>query len=223
MKILAMSDIHGNYKAVQKILEDSDLQNTDIVLICGDITHFGSIAQTENILHDITKYGVPTYFVPGNCDNTGVITKKELGRAINIHGKTIKANQLLVAGIGGAPITPFSTNIELSEDEFEKIIDRLKKEVLSTNWILCAHSPPFGTAIDLLFNGMHAGSKAIFKFIENYKPLVSIHGHIHEARGIDKIGDTPILNLGPARSKYCAIIEITSSKKSKIKIDLKRA
>jgi len=38
-------------------------------------------------------------------------------------------------------------------------------------------------------------------------PILSIHGHIHEARGIDKIRNTTILNSGPLRNGYYAVIE----------------
>jgi len=221
MKILAITDIHGNLGAIQKIF-DKEIQDIDAVLVCGDITHFGSIAKTEEILNEITKHNVPTYFVPGNCDNRRLLDLKELAGAINIHGKIVKINQLSIVGIGGSPITPFNTNIEFSEDEFEAIIDGLEKEIEPNKWILCAHSPPYGTAVDLLFNGMHAGSRTIYKFIEKSKPLVSIHGHIHEARGIDKIGNIPVVNPGPVRSKYYAIIEVTPSESSEVRIDLKR-
>ncbi|MCD6483475.1 MAG: metallophosphoesterase [Candidatus Odinarchaeota archaeon] len=221
MKVLAITDIHGNLGAVQRIF-DKDIQDINVILVCGDITHFGSIAKTEKILKEITKHGIPTYFVPGNCDNRSLLDLEELAGAINIHGRIVKINQLSIVGIGGSPITPFNTNIEFSENDFEAIIQIIEKDIEPNKWILCAHSPPYGTAIDLLFNGKHAGSRTIYKFIEKGKPLLSIHGHIHEARGIDKIESIPVVNPGPVRSKYYAIIKVSSSESPKIRIDLKR-
>lgn len=43
------------------------------------------------------------------------------------------------------------------------------------------HSPPYGTGIDTLHNGNPIGSRAVTEFIIKYRPLVSLHGHIHEA------------------------------------------
>ncbi|HNY64809.1 MAG TPA: metallophosphoesterase [Deltaproteobacteria bacterium] len=43
------------------------------------------------------------------------------------------------------------------------------------------HSPPHGTGIDTLHNGRPIGSRAITGFILRHRPLVSLHGHIHEA------------------------------------------
>jgi len=67
--------------------------------------------------------------------------------------------------------------------------------------IYLIHIPPYGTKIDCLFSGVHAGSKSIRKFIEEKQPLLTLHGHIHEApmvgnEYIDKIGNTIIVNPG---------------------------
>ncbi len=41
-----------------------------------------------------------------------------------------------------------------------------------------------------------AGSVATRKSIEKYQPLIGIHGHIHESKGIVKIGRTMCFNPG---------------------------
>ena len=224
MKIIAITDIHGNKNAIKRILDEIK-QDVDLILVCGDITHFGSVSETEAILKEITSRGFVTYFIPGNCDNVSLLDSHEIGGAINIHGRVQKYKELAIAGIGGAPITPFNTNIELSENEFKTIIQDLENNIgEQSSWILCAHSPPYGTAIDRLYNGHNAGSKTIREFIEREKPLISIHGHIHEARGKDKIGDVTVINPGPARSRYYAIIDILPDfDRSKIRVELKRA
>jgi len=61
--------------------------------------------------------------------------------------------------------------------------------VLSENinrpFIFVSHSPPYHTPLDVLYNGVHAGSISIRKFIENWarkdKLIASFHGHIHES------------------------------------------
>ena len=40
------------------------------------------------------------------------------------------------------------------------------------------------------------GSTAVRKAIESYQPMLSLHGHVHEARGFVKIGKTLCLNPG---------------------------
>ena len=67
--------------------------------------------------------------------------------------------------------------------------------------IYIMHSPPFGTRLDLIQGGKSAGSRSIKTFIEKNQPLVTLHGHIHEAPEIsgayfDQIGETLSINPG---------------------------
>ena len=43
--------------------------------------------------------------------------------------------------------------------------------------------------------------------------------HIHEARGVDQIGNTKIVNCGPARSGYYAVAEVNDAD---VQIELKK-
>ncbi len=47
------------------------------------------------------------------------------------------------------------------------------------------------------------------KLIEDIKPLVVLCGHVHESRGIDKLGSTVIVNPGPLASGYYAIVSVS--------------
>jgi Icc-related predicted phosphoesterase len=41
-----------------------------------------------------------------------------------------------------------------------------------------------------------AGSTAVRAAVEKYQPLIGLHGHIHESRGIFKLGKTLCINPG---------------------------
>lgn len=41
-----------------------------------------------------------------------------------------------------------------------------------------------------------AGSTAVRELIERYQPKLSVHGHIHESRGISRLGSTVAVNPG---------------------------
>lgn len=63
------------------------------------------------------------------------------------------------------------------------------------------HGPPFGTALDRLYDGRSAGSKAVRAFIQKNQPLLSLHGHIHESPAVsgtfvERIGRTLSVNPG---------------------------
>ena len=66
------------------------------------------------------------------------------------------------------------------------------------------HCPPFGSELDIAplvdenlkyvnkpgegFLLGHVGSKAVQQAIEKDQPLLGLHGHIHESRGVCKVG-----------------------------------
>lgn len=58
------------------------------------------------------------------------------------------------------------------------------------------HSPPQGTSLDRLQDGTPAGSRAIRAFIEARQPPITLHGHIHDSPGIQRLGRTMSANPG---------------------------
>ena len=71
------------------------------------------------------------------------------------------------------------------------------------NLIAIMHNPPKDTKCDTISGGVHVGSPLLRKFIENYKPLAVVTGHIHESAGISEIGETTVINPGSlSEGKY---------------------
>jgi Icc-related predicted phosphoesterase len=98
-----------------------------------------------------------------------------------------------------SPIDPFSYLRE--RETIEEDLDRLPKLLHPKRTIYVMHSPPFGTRLDLIQKGNSAGSRSIKTFIERNQPLLTLHGHIHEAPElsgtyVDRIGETLCVNPG---------------------------
>src|SRR3970040_125519 len=77
------------------------------------------------------------------------------------------------------------------------------------NAVFNLHAPPYGSGLDEapeLTKDMRpayagrslipVGSKAVAEVIEKYKPLLGLHGHIHEGKGTRKYGRTLCVNPG---------------------------
>jgi Icc-related predicted phosphoesterase len=67
--------------------------------------------------------------------------------------------------------------------------------------IYVMHSPPYGTSLDAIHGGHSVGSRAMRTFIETRQPLLTLHGHIHEAPEVsgtylDRIEKTLSVNPG---------------------------
>jgi len=216
MNILALTDIHGHSEELRKILNSID-QPIDLVLIAGDITNFGNYNKIKEIISLFESFRKPYYYVPGNCDYINEF--KEDVNKNNLHGKYIKFYDYIILGIGGSTRTPFNTAFELEEKEIKEIILKTYSNIKENykKLILLSHSPPYDCKVDTTKTGRKAGSKSIREFIEKYSPDLVICGHVHEAKGIDKIGKTLIVNPGPAMYNNYSLIYVNDD----IKISLK--
>jgi Icc-related predicted phosphoesterase len=72
------------------------------------------------------------------------------------------------------------------------------------------HGPPFGSALDRLYDGRSAGSRAVRQFLLDASPRLSLHGHIHESPSVsgrfaEKIGGTLAVNPGQGGDRLSAV------------------
>ncbi len=206
MKILVMGDIHGQCQNIFTFLQKNKV---DLIILTGDITHFGPPKLGEDILNEICIFNIPTLAIPGNCDQTYIYGEIEGSNALNIHNKSVIIKNIGICGFGGSNITPFSTPLEFDEVDIyiqlEKLMNEIKDQEIR---ILVTHAPPLNSKTDVLPSGDHAGSESVRKIIDKYQPTLSLCGHIHESRAIDKIGDTIVVNPGESSKGFGGIIEI---------------
>jgi Icc-related predicted phosphoesterase len=105
----------------------------------------------------------------------------------------------------------------LSIDEirsFGTIEDELmgfENELKDKEFVFVSHGPPYNTRLDITWHGVHVGSVAIKNFIMRCQPLISLHGHIHEASRISKscsdfIGKTMCFNPGDSQEKLNGLL-----------------
>lgn len=204
MKILALTDIHGNLKDIPKL--KSFIDEIDLIVIAGDFTDFGGRSEALPIINELKNLQRPLLAVHGNLDKIEILDLLEEEK-ISIHGKSKVIEEIAFVGCGGSSKTPMNTPTEYSEEELAQILHDGINNIKNYNQIiLICHTPAKGFR-DKTFFGMHVGSQTVKDFIETNKPNLLICGHIHEARGSDKTGDTLIINPGPFKKGYFSIID----------------
>ncbi len=202
MKILHLSDIHGRVENFQ-FIEDL-LQNSDLIIISGDLTHMGREDAMANTLRFLPLD--KTLALLGNCDYPS--TLKTLRQAnISIDGECTEVAGYKICGYGGSLPTPIDTPNMHPEEEFLHVLD-----TFSDVDILVTHQPPYGTKADLLPTGKHVGSKSITEYIGTYQPKLALCGHMHEAQSVSKIGETFVVNSGSLALGNYALINLTDNK-----------
>ncbi len=157
----------------------------------------------------------PLYLIPGNddefvidpiLDQPGIAPVNADGKVLDIPGDL----QLLASGWSNH--TPWQTPREESEDELYARLDALAQQVKDPRRaVFMIHVPPYDSGLDtapILNENLRptisagdvlrgpVGSTAVRRIIEDYQPVLTIHGHIHESGGERKIGDTLAINPG---------------------------
>ncbi len=187
-----------------------------MILIAGDITDFGPDEYAKKLL-DMFKTLIMA--IPGNCDPKTILKVLDNSKAVNLHNTSERIGNITFIGLGGSNPTPFDTPFELQEDEIEsnleKMITETENDQDSNTIVLLTHAPPYGTVDEIPIG--HVGSTAIEKFVGRVNLIVC--GHIHEARGVMKVGKTVVVNPGMVSEGNGAVITITGENTDNMQID----
>jgi uncharacterized protein len=93
-----------------------------------------------------------------------------------------------------------------------KSLEMMASEVKNMSrsiWLI--HEPPAYLGFDHCATGDKVGSPLVFKFISDYQPLITIHGHIHEAPRFNggiwaaRVGQTTSTQAGQLDDRLCYV------------------
>ncbi len=211
--MVVVSDIHGDVENLLTYLDKIKELKFDVIVCPGDFTDlntpkgFSQEDIAKLIISELKSLKKPIMAIPGNVDPKDIIKIFE-AEGMSIHGRGKVVKNFGFFGYGGAK-TPFGTSIEPTEEELELGLQNSYKDVEAAKFkIQVTHAPPHGTGLDVIQSGAHVGSKIVRSFIENRRPILAISAHIHEARGIDKLGDTLLINSGRFPEGYLGLVNI---------------
>jgi uncharacterized protein len=190
MKILALSDIHGDKHLVKEMAERAFQEKVDLVVLAGDLVNDEN--SVEGIVGPFKAKGLEVGVLPGNHEGMaeiGFLVEKY--GAKNLHGYTFKKGDVGIFGCG-------YSNIGIHQLSEKDVFNTLKKAHDSLTdvkkKIMITHTHPEDSIIGL---GMFPGSAGIKKAIDTFNPKIHICGHVHETEGIEeKIGETRVINVG---------------------------
>jgi len=125
-------------------------------------------------------------------------------------GKVLDLGGFHLVSMGWTNPTPWDTFREAPEDQLAEKIEAVASLVPDMErTIFNFHAPPFGSgldeapALDASLRPTHGGavmkpvgSTAVRDAILRHQPMLSVHGHIHESRGIKRLGRTLAINPG---------------------------
>lgn len=188
---MIFSDIHNNWKTLEHLLS----VEADYYIAAGDqVTWSKGIERCGEILQ---ARGDKVYVLPGNHESADQVAGMCARYGLhNFHERHFQVGKWYVAGLGYSSPTPFNTPGEYSEPQ---LADRLQRFAELEPLVLVCHAPPYGTQLDQIREGLHAGSTAVRDFIQKHQPEYFFCGHIHEAEGVStRMGRTRAWNVGKA-------------------------
>jgi uncharacterized protein len=205
VRLVCFGDIHMAFRAIERLAPV--LATADVAVLTGDLTNFGEPEDAFAVVNAVKAHCPTVWAVTGNLDMAWVIDAfREAG--ISLHGEGKRLGELGVFGCGGSNITPMDTPTELEEDELATVLARAHASVADApRRLMVCHTPPFDCRLDRLMNGRPVGSPAVRTFIETHRPDVCVVGHIHEGRGVDRVGDTLVLNAGACRDGGYIVVD----------------
>jgi len=199
MKILAISDIHGDRTFMKKMAEKGKSERVDLVVIAGDILE--EDMPKPGLIQPFKDAGLEVALLPGNHEGLAEINfMVQKYNAKNLHGYSISKGDIGIFGCGYGDIGSH----QLNDEQFFNTLKTAHESVKNAKKkIMVTHVQPNDSIISMKMPGW--GSSGVRKAIEEFKPDIHICGHIHETHGIEEIiGKTRVMNVG----KTGKIIEI---------------
>lgn len=216
MKIIVLGDSHNDIENMFSYIEKLSMIDFDVIIYTGDFSDIGIPKKftqediAKIIIKELKTLKKPIVAVPGNNDTKNIINVLE-DEGVSIHGIGKIINNVGFYGFGGAK-TPFNTLYEPSDEEIERGIKKALNDIKGTEIkIQVTHCPPINTKLDLVATGFHVGSVVVRKFIEEVKPVMAASAHIHEARGVDYIDKTLLINPGRISEGYVGFVNIKNN------------
>jgi uncharacterized protein len=178
--------------------------------------------------------GIDCFVSPGNDDQFEVDEIISGAKRVRLaEGQVVEFGDFQMVSTGWSNRTPWDTYREEDEDDLAERLRKMTSQVTTPpeKTIYNFHCPPYGTGlddapeIDENMRPKHGGrslvpvgSKAVREAIEEGQPTLSLHGHIHEAKGNTRIGNTLCINPGSSYEQgqlLGAVVNLDGGKKVK--------
>ena len=220
-KIAYMTDGHGDISAYEKLFERAEKPDVLGVLIGGDVSPRAMIKTQMDFIKGYLlprifefkkKFAKETYLILGNADYMELTKILEDAESKGVLTLTHNSVCKLEGGyeiVGYHFLSPskhfWFAEWERPEPQIKHDLEKLADHVEDMGKaIFMFHSPPLDTKLDMSLLTQHAGSFSVRGFIEHRKPLLTLHGHIHESPSIsgeisEKLGSTLAVNPGSAK------------------------
>lgn len=204
MKILAFVDLHESRAGMKHIEQLAKKEKPRFICCLGDFTVFEDGVERLMRWMDAlaAKQNTHILIIHGNHESGHTIARlaKKFKHMTFVHKRIESVDNVLFVGFGGG-------GFAMREEEFDAFAKKAASELKTAGKekrkiVLMTHAPPYGTALDLLWEE-HRGCKSYRDFIKAHRPALVLCGHFHENAGVrSKSGVTTLANPGPGGAVF---------------------
>lgn len=217
MRLLAVSDLHGDLAAAWKAVERFE---PDALLCCGDWGDPQEVARD-----DLAAFAdrLPVLSTFGNHDALDLLPgiANQDGSSILLgQGEVRELDGLRIAAIGGIWAKSHRLRHYVTDEDVAGYAEQIHKA--GSVDILMTHACPVGLA-DLTPSGRHGGQRCFLEAFQRVGPRVHLCGHLHVPQERTLKDGRRILNVGATPDGTAAVIAYdgTSLEASLQRFDIK--
>jgi uncharacterized protein len=203
----------GQYPVTLTEQEEAGLDRESVDELFVEACHGQVRDWMERAAERLEPAGVPVYVTGGNDDYFSIeAILDEAPYVQNAEGEVLELESgLEMISTGYGNITPWRCPRDITEEELGEKIEGMATQLSDPHVaIFNLHVPPLGSGLDIcpkldtsVFpprpmagETTEAGSTAVRDALARFAPMLSLHGHIHEASGVQQLGRTRAVNPG---------------------------
>jgi Icc-related predicted phosphoesterase len=201
MRILVISDLHGDLEAAWEAVERFE---PDLLLSCGDWGDAGEVSEAELAAFPAT---LPVYTTFGNHDALDALARlrNRDGSAVLLpQGEIQTAGGVRLAAIGGIWAKSHRLRHYVTDEDVAAAAARIA--AAGPVDLLLTHGCPVGLA-DRTPRGNHGGQRCFLEAFKTVGPRVHLCGHLHVAQERALADGRVVLNVGATPDGSVAIVE----------------
>lgn len=196
IRVLCVSDVHGNAIGEKLVLEAIRSENISLVLLAGDMTSYGSAAEAQLFASEIPARKVPVYFVGGNHEDIPAMEAFEKAGYKNLAEVEVFEDQLAILGQNDPAALTSDIDIPEGDKALSASAAKLKEvwdNLYSKPQILLVHKKE--QAADVIAEAKKTG-----------QDLVVVYGDDHKASLTEEAGVT-LIDIGTSGASGYANID----------------
>src|SRR5207302_704254 len=199
MRVFYTTDLHGSEVCWRKFLNAAKFYNADVLICGGDMTGKAMIPLVEDgDAYELTLSG----------------------QHQRVSREQVSEMESQIQRKGYYPVRMTSSQVAELDADPKKVQKLFTEEMCKTveRWMQLAEAPALDENLRPIHGGRalrHVGSTAVREAIDRHQPMLSLHGHIHEGKGITRLGKTLAINTGSAYEEgilMSAIVELDQKK-----------